>query len=466
MKKFMDENFLLNNDIAVELFHSYAKDMPIIDYHCHLSPKEIYEDKQFKNITEAWLYGDHYKWRVMRAYGIDEKYITGDASDYERFMAWAKVLPKAIGNPLYNWTHLELQRFFGIYDVLNEKTAPAIWEKVNALLKSKDFSARNLIINSKVEALCTTDDPADTLEYHIKLKEDKDFKVKVLPALRPDKALNVSKEDFPQYIKKLAETCGKAIGDYDTLLEALDSRARFFHSVGCRVSDHALDYVPHKEASKEEVSQIFSKALNGETITREEEESYKTYTLKFLGSIYSELGWAMQLHINAFRNNNTKMFNKLGPDTGYDSVNDNSIAYELSNLLNSLEVNNQLPKTILYTLNPKDNYVLATLMGCFQGDGIRGKMQFGAAWWFLDTKDGMLEQMKSLANVGLLSCFVGMLTDSRSFLSYPRHEYFRRLLCNLLSEWVLNGEYPYDMELLGEMVKDISYNNAKSYFGI
>lgn len=466
MKKFMDENFLLNNDTAVELFHNYAKDMPIIDYHCHLSPKEIYEDKQFKNITEAWLYGDHYKWRAMRAYGIEEKYITGDASDYDKFMAWARVIPKTIGNPLYNWTHLELQRFFGIYDVLSEKTAPAIWEKVNALLCSKDFSAKQLISKSNVETLCTTDDPADSLEYHIKIKEDKNFKVKVLPTFRPDKAVNISKEDFSDYIKKLSEAYGKNIESYDTLLEALDSRANFFHSVGCRISDHGLDYVPYKEASKEEVSQIFLKALNGETITREEEDKYKTYTLKFLGSIYSKLGWAMQLHINAFRNNNTRMFKKIGPDTGYDSVNDSSVAYELSNLLNSLEKDNSLPKTILYTLNPKDNYVLATLMGCFQGDKIKGKMQFGAAWWFLDTKEGMLDQMKTLASVGLLSCFVGMLTDSRSFLSYPRHEYFRRLMCNLLSEWVENGEYPYDIELLGEIVKDISYNNAKEYFGL
>lgn len=466
MKKFMDENFLLSNDTAVKLFHDYSKDMPIIDYHCHLNPKEILENKKFKNITEVWLYGDHYKWRAIRAYGIDEKFITGDASDYEKFMAWAKVIPMTIGNPLYHWTHLELQRFFGVYEVLNEETAPAIWEKVNALLNSDEYRVKGLIKKSNVETICTTDDPIDSLEYHSKIKEDESFEVKVLPTFRPDKALNIDKTDYIQYIEKLGKVHGKEIKSYDELLAALDARARFFHSVGCRVSDHAVDYVPYAETSKEQAAEAFEKVLRGEAISFEEEQRYRTYTLRFLGAIYSELGWAMQLHMNAFRNNNTRMFKLLGPDTGYDSVNDNNVAYQLSRFLDSLEVNNALPNTILYTLNPKDNYVLATTMGCFQGSGIKGKIQFGSAWWFIDNKEGMIEQMKTLANVGLLSAFVGMLTDSRSFLSYTRHEYFRRILCNLIGEWAENGEVPEDFNLLGKIVKDISYNNAKEYFAI
>ncbi|SKA74258.1 glucuronate isomerase [Clostridium sp. USBA 49] len=464
MKKFMDENFLLSNDVAVKLYHNFAKKMPIIDYHCHLSPKEIYENKKIKNITEAWLYGDHYKWRIMRAYGVDEKYITGNAKDYEKFLIWAKVISMAIGNPLYHWTHLELQRYFGIYETLNEKTAPCIWEKVNTLLKSEDYSVRSLIKRSNVEVICTTDDPVDSLEYHIKLKEDKSFNVKVLPTFRPDKALNINNCDFREWIKLLEKVCSKKINNYIEFLESLEARARFFNAVGCKISDHGLESIPYMEASKEEVCSIFSKAINGEIVTKEEEEKYKTYTLKFLGSLYSKLGWAMQLHMNVTRNNNIKMYISIGSDTGYDAINDDNVAIKLTKLLNSLEMNNSLPKTILYTLNPKDNYVLATAMGCFQGNGVKGKIQFGAAWWFLDNKDGMIEQMKTLANVGLLNCFVGMLTDSRSFLSYTRHEYFRRILCNLIGTLVENGEYPNDMELLEKIVKDISYYNAKQYF--
>ncbi|PRR76482.1 glucuronate isomerase [Clostridium thermopalmarium] len=464
MKKFIDENFLLSNDTAVKLYHDYAKDMPIIDYHCHLNPQEIFENKKFKNITEVWLYGDHYKWRAMRSNGIDEKYITGDASDYEKFMAWAKTVPMAIGNPLYHWTHLELQRFFGIYETLNEKTAPAIWEKANKMLNEEGFGARDLIKKSNVKALCTTDDPVDSLEYHIKLKEDKDFDVTVLPTLRPDKGLNIERETFIPWVEKLGEVCGKKITNYDELLEALESRVKFFHEVGCRISDHGLDSIAYAEASKEEVNDIFVKALKGEVVNKEEEAKYKTYTLQFLGKLYSELGWAMQLHIAAMRNNNTKMFRKLGPDTGFDSINDEQIAYATSRLLDSLEVEDKLPKTILYTLNPKDNYVLGTMLGNFQGSEVPGKIQFGSAWWFNDNKDGMIEQMTTLANLGLLSRFVGMLTDSRSFLSYTRHEYFRRILCNILGEWVENGEYPDDMETLGSIVQGICYNNAKDYF--
>lgn len=462
----MDENFLLSNVTAVNLYHDYAKDMPIIDYHCHLNPKEIFENKKFKNITEAWLYGDHYKWRAMRSNGIDEKYITGDADDYDKFMAWARTVPMAIGNPLYHWTHLELQRYFGMYEVLNEKTAPAIWEKANKLLNGEGFGARDLIRKSNVKALCTTDDPTDSLEYHLKLKEEQGFDVKVLPALRPDKGLQINKETFIPWVEKLAKVSEKNIQSYNEFLEALEVRVRFFHSVGCRISDHGLDSITYMEASKEEVSNLFARALKGERFNTKEESKYRTYTLQFLGRLYSELGWTMQLHIGATRNNNTRMFRKIGADSGFDSINDEEVAYSLSRLLDSLEVDSSLPKTILYTLNPKDNYVLGAMIGNFQGTEIPGKIQFGSAWWFLDNKEGMIEQMKILANTGLLSRFVGMLTDSRSFLSYTRHEYFRRILCNLLGQWVENGEVPEDMELLGVIVKGICYNNAKEYFAI
>lgn len=464
MKKFMNENFLLSNDTAIALYHNYAKAMPIIDYHCHISPREIYENKKFTNLTEAWLYGDHYKWRAMRSNGIDEKYITGDGTDYEKFMAYAKTIPMSIGNPLYHWTHLELQKFFGIYDVLNEKTALQIWEKVNNMLNGEGFKVRDLIKKSNVKLICTTDDPTDTLEYHKKLKECKDFDVKVFPAFRPDKGIHIEREGFSSWVKKLSQVSEKAINNYTEFLEALQSRITFFNSVGCKVSDHALDYVPYAEAPLQEVEAIFAKALKGEAISVEETGKYITHTLKFCGTSYAKLGWAMQLHINPMRNNNTRMFKKLGPDTGYDSISDSNIAYNLSRFLDSLEKEDSLPKTILYTANPNDNYVLATMLENFQGSGIPGKMQFGSAWWFNDTRDGMIEQMKALANSGLLSRFVGMLTDSRSFLSYTRHEYFRRILCNLIGEWVENGEFPDDMELLGNIVQGICFNNAKDYF--
>ncbi|ADD02986.1 Glucuronate isomerase [Thermoanaerobacter italicus Ab9] len=463
MKNFMDENFLLTNDIAVTLYHQYARNMPIYDFHCHLSPKEIYENKRFKNITEIWLYGDHYKWRLMRANGIDEKYITGNADDYNKFMAYAKTIPMAIGNPVYHWTHLELQRYFGIYDLLNEKTAKSIWERANEVINKDDFNVRNIIKKSNVKVIITTDDPTDSLEYHIKLKEQNEFDVKVLPAFRPDKGLGIEKEDFIPWLKKLEEVTGKEINNYEDFLQALEKRIEFFHTVGCRISDHALDYVFYQKASKQEVEKIFKKALIRQHLTKEEIDSFKTYTLIFLGKKYAELKWVMQLHIGAMRNNNTKMYKVLGPDTGYDSISDFTIAYPLAKLLDALEVEDSLPKTILYTLNPAANYVIATMIGNFQGGKIAGKMQFGAAWWFNDNKDGMIEQMKALANTGLLSRFIGMVTDSRSFLSYTRHEYFRRILCNLLGEWVENGEAPNDIELLGKIVQDISFNNAKEY---
>jgi len=465
MKKFMDDNFLLSNDTAAELFHNYAKEMPIIDYHCHLNPKEIYENKRFKNITEVWLYGDHYKWRAMRSNGIEEKYITGDADDYERFTAWAKTLPMAIGNPLYHWAHLELQRFFGIYEPLNEKTADSIWEKANALLNGEGFGARDLIKKSNVKVICTTDDPADSLEYHIKLKDCGDFGAKVLPTFRPDNGVEINKEGFADWVKKLGAAHGKSIENIDEFMEAMESRVRFFHTVGCRLSDHGLTSVTYAEASKEEIAEIFEKGLSGIKVNKEEESKYRTFTVQFLGRLYSDLGWTMQIHMGATRNNSTKMFKKLGADSGFDSINDEQISVPLSRLLDSLEAEDSLPKTILYNLNPKDNYVLGAMLGNFQSSEAPGKIQFGSGWWFIDNKQGMINQMTTLANLGLLSRFVGMLTDSRSFLSYPRHEYFRRIMCNLIGEWVENGEYPDDLEMLGEIVKGISFNNAKEYFG-
>ncbi|MDU5110696.1 MAG: glucuronate isomerase [Clostridium sp.] len=464
MKKFMNENFLLSNETAVRLFHDYSKNMPIIDYHCHLSPKEIYENKRFKNITEVWLYGDHYKWRAMRSNGIDENTITGNASDYDKFLAWAKTLQISIGNPLYHWTHLELQRFFKIYEPLTEKTAPEIWNATNKILNSGEFSTRDLIKKSNVEAICTTDDPIDSLEYHIKIKELKDFNTKVLPTFRPDKGIEISRDAFLPWVKKLGEVVGKEISDYELFLQALESRVEFFNTVGCKISDHALDMVVYSNSTKEEAAEVFNKVLKGECITLEEEKKYKTYTLIFLAKLYHKFDWAMQLHIGALRNNNTIMFNKLGSDTGFDSINDGTVSEALSKLLDSLNKDNNLPKTILYTLNPKDNYVLGTMIGNFQGDRIPGKIQFGSAWWFNDSIDGMTQQIKTLANLGLLSRFVGMLTDSRSFLSYPRHEYFRRILCNIIGQWVEDGEIPNDMELLGSIVQDISFKNAKEYF--
>ncbi|HYE82312.1 MAG TPA: glucuronate isomerase [Clostridia bacterium] len=466
MKKFMDENFLLNNPAAVELYHNYAASMPIIDYHCHISPKEIYENKRFDNLTEVWLNGDHYKWRLMRINGIDERYITGDAEDYSKFMAWAETVPAAVGNPVYHWTHLELQRYFGIYDILNEKTAAAIWDKANKLLNSDGLSVQSLIKKSNVKVICTTDDPVDSLEYHIKLKNEACPDVKVLPAMRPDKALQINSESFIPWIGKLEQAAGRDIDNYEDFLSALEERIMFFHSIGCRISDHAIDDMYYEEADMGEVSSIFKNARSGNKISKIEELRYKTYTLKFFARKYAELNWAMQLHINALRNTNSKMFRVLGPDSGYDSVNDSSVAVPLSKLLDSLEKEGCLPRVVLYTLNSKDNYVISSLLANFCGSGIAGQLQFGAAWWFNDSKEGMVDQMKALANVGLLSRFVGMLTDSRSFLSYTRHEYFRRILCNLLGEWAENGEVPYDMELLGKMVQDISYNNARDYFGL
>lgn len=463
MKKFMCDDFLLENEVAKKLYHNYSKNMPIYDYHCHLNPKEIAENKKYRNITEIWLGGDHYKWRAMRSNGISEEYMTGAKSDKEKFMKWAETVPQTLGNPLYHWTHLELKRYFGIEETLSPKTAEMIWEKTNELLQKDEFSARELIKKSNVKAICTTDDPIDTLEYHIQLKKDDSFNVEVLPTFRPDKAVNINKIGFKVYIEKLSQVVGYEIDSYSKLLKALVERIDHFDVVGCKVSDHGIDTVMFSEYTEREIEEIFTKGLKEEKLGNEEVAKYFTALMIFFGREYSKRDWAMQLHISAIRNNSTRMFNKLGADTGFDSIGDFSYALELSKLLNSLDSTDELPKTILYTLNPKDNYVLGTMIGNFQGGGIPGKIQFGSGWWFNDQRDGMVDQMKALGNLGLLSRFVGMLTDSRSFLSYTRHEYFRRILCNLIGSWVENGEYPQDYEILGEIVQNISYNNICNY---
>ncbi len=451
---FINDNFMLKNDTAKKLYNNFAKDMPIIDYHCHLVPKMIAENKNFKNAFELFLGGDHYKWRQIRTNGTPEELITGDGGDdYEKFMEFAKAMPYLIGNPLYHWTHLELKRFFGIDETLSEKTCKMIWDKVNECLAKDEFKPQSLITRSNVKVICTTDDPADTLEYHQALKG---FSTKILPTFRPDKAVEIGKETFIPYIEMIG------VKSYDELINWLTSRIDFFHENGCRISDHALEYVPYAIGDPEAA---FNKKMNGEELSLEEINVFKTAVLKHCAKQYVRLNWAMQLHIGALRNNNTKMYNKLGPDTGYDSINDLCIAEDLGKFMDCLEIDDCLPKTILYTLNPKDNYVLGTMLGCFQNGPVQGKIQFGSGWWFNDQRDGMEEQMKALANLGMLSRFVGMLTDSRSFVSYTRHEYFRRIFCNLIGQWVEDGEYPADWEILEKIVKGVCYNNAEAYFG-
>ncbi|MBE6064481.1 glucuronate isomerase [Clostridium cochlearium] len=467
MKRFLDEDFMLHNEYGRILYEKYAKNMPIFDFHCHLEAKEIWENKKFNNITEVWLGGDHYKWRVMRANGVPENKITGNASDYEKFLEWAKVVPLLIGNPLYHWTHLELNRFFGIKDNLNENTAEEIWNKTNKLLKQDDFTARSLIERSNVYAVCTTNDPADTLEYHIKIKEEGKMNTKIVPAMRPDKALQVEAKDFSKYINELSKVSEVDIKSFSDLKKALSKRIKFFDEQGCGACDHAFNYIPYNRASEREVDAIFKKGINGEYIFKDEEDKYKTELMIFLAQEYHKYNWVMELHIGALRNNNNRMFKRLGSDTGYDSVNDYNYAPQLGALLSHMDEYGNLPRTVLFTLNPKDNYVLSTMTGCFQGEeyGI-SKIQFGTAWWFVDHKDGIIRQMRDLAATGVISKFIGMLTDSRSFLSYPRHEYFRRILCNLLGEYVELGEYPWDEDILGNIVEDICFNNAKEYIKI
>lgn len=463
MREFMCDDFLLMTDTAKTLYHNYAKNMPIYDFHCHLNPKEIYENKKYKNITEVWLGGDHYKWRAMRSNGVDEKYITGDADDKEKFMKWAETIDECYGNPLFHWTHLELKRFFGIDLVLSKETAEEVWNLTNEKLATDKFTARELIKMSNVKTLCTTDDPIDSLEYHIALKEDKSFDVVVNPAFRPDKGIRIEKDEFIPWFNRLEEIYGEKINSIDKYTSALESRIEFFHQVGCRISDHALDPVVFERGTKEEVNAILLKKLAGEELTEKEVKQFKTYVMIFLGKEYSKRKWVMQIHVGCIRNNSTRMFNKLGADTGYDAIDDELFLRALSKLLDTLDTTDELPKTIIYNLNPRDNEAIGTLIGCFQDGKTPGKIQFGSGWWFLDQKDGMTRQMTALANLGLLSRFVGMLTDSRSFLSYTRHEYFRRILCNLLGDWVERGELPNNIERLGKMVENICYNNVNNY---
>lgn len=463
MKEFIAEDFLLQTKTSKKLFNDYAMAMPIIDYHCHINPQEIAENKKFKNITQVWLGGDHYKWRLMRANGIDEYYITGEASDREKFQKWAETIEIAIGNPLLHWSHLELQRYFGYKGVLNSKTAEEVWNICNEKLKSSSMSVRNIIKSSNVRIICTTDDPIDSLKWHKMIKEDNSFDVKVLPAWRPDKAMNIEKSDYFDYINKLSKVSNIQINSFFDLKNALKNRMNFFDSMGCCISDHALKYITYCPACDEDIEEIFTKRKNG-SITKEDELKFKTAFMIFVGKEYNRLNWAMQIHYGCNRDNNTLMFEKLGPDTGYDSINNYAPSNQISAFLNALNIINELPKTIIYSLNPNDNESIVTSIGCFQNSNIVNKIQHGSAWWFNDNIMGMTNQIKSLANNGLLAGFVGMLTDSRSFLSYARHEYFRRILCNIVGTWIEDGEFPNDLETAGKIIKDISYNNAFNYF--
>lgn len=464
MKQFMDENFLLQTETAQKLYSDYAASTPILDYHCHINPQEIYENRQFENITQVWLGGDHYKWRFMRSCGIEERFITGDASDKEKFLKWAKALGKAIGNPLFHWSHLELRKYFGYQGVLNEHTAEEVWELCNTLLAEPSMCARSLIKQSNVTLICTTDDPIDSLVWHKKIAGDPSFDVQVLPAWRPDRAMCLEKTAYTDYLAQLADVSGISISTFADLCNALSNRMDFFASMGCNVSDHGLEYVMYVPASAEEIEAIFAKRLSGSTLTHEETFKFKTAFMLFAGSEYEKRGWVMQLHYGCKRDNHTAMFERIGPDTGFDCIGSNAPMAEMADYLNALNLSGGLPKTIIYSLNPNDNQAIGTIIGCFQDSSAVAKIQQGSAWWFNDHKTGMQDQMISLANLGNLSGFVGMLTDSRSFLSYTRHDYFRRILCNLIGNWVENGEFPADYEILKEIVTDICYNNAVRYF--
>lgn len=463
---FLSEDFLLNTPTARTLYHDHAAKMPIIDYHCHVSPKEIYEDRQFGNITELWLGGDHYKWRLMRSNGVEERYITGDAPDYEKFEKFAEALPKAIGNPMYHWCHLELKRYFGYDGVLNASTAKEVWDLCERKLAEGGLSARGIIKMSGVKFIGTTDDPLDSLEYHRLIAEDKSFETTVAPSFRPDRALNIDKAGWREYIAQLAEVSGVAIGSMDSLKRALALRMEHFAAHGCRASDHGLDYMVYGEADAASLDATIAKALAGEAVTPSEAAAVKTELLAFCAGEYVRLGWAMQIHYNALRNPNSAELARLGVDTGFDSIGPHDGTRELTALLDRLYREGKLPRTVLYSLDANDNAFLDCIIGAFQGTEVPGKLQHGSAWWFNDHKQGMRDQLISLANLSLLGNFIGMLTDSRSFLSYTRHEYFRRILCSLIGEWVENGEYPNDVETLGGIVRDISYNNAARYFGI
>jgi glucuronate isomerase len=468
LSAFIHENFLLNNKTAVELYHKYAENMPIYDYHCHLSPKDIAENRKFNNITELWLEGDHYKWRALRAHGIDEKYITGDGDPKDKFAAWAKTVPYTLGNALYHWTHIELKKYFGIEELLNEESCDKIWNRCNELLQQDDYSVQEIIKRSNVKVICTTDDPTDDLHYHEQIANLPDFTVKVLPTFRPDKGLEINKDTFIPFVKQLEEVTNQSFSSFEEYVQALEGRVQYFHEKGCRVSDHGLSEIPYAKFEHNELDAIFQAGRNGEAVSSEDEKKFKTAILMVLAKAYKERDWAMQIHFGAIRNNNSRMFKKLGPDAGFDSISDQGeVAAPLNALLDAFELAESLPKTILYNLNPVYNELIGTTIQNFQAEsGIAGKIQFGSGWWFNDTKPGMLRQLTALADQGLLMHFVGMLTDSRSFISYSRHEYFRRILCNLIGTWVEDGEIPNDPALLQMMVENICYNNAKNYFSI
>ena len=464
MKDFLDKDFLLKTPTAKRLFHDYAADMPIIDYHCHLSPKDIAEDRIFNNIAEIWLHGDHYKWRAMRTNGIHESYCTGDKTDLEKFEQWAATVPYTMRNPLYHWTHMELQRYFNVTEQLSPANAKAVYEHCSAMLQTKEFSVRNLLRKMKVKLVCTTDDPVDSLEYH-KAMQDEGADIKMVPAFRPDMAMNVGNtESFLQYVKKVEAASGMQVHAFDDYLKALKSRHDFFAQMGCKVSDHGLEEIYADDYTVEEIVIIFERLLKGETLCLKCQRQFKSAMLVHFAEWDHEKGWVQQFHLGALRNNNTRMLNQLGPDTGWDSIGTFDQGKALSKFLNGLDTKDMLTKTILYNLNPADNEVLATMVGNFNDGSVAGKIQFGSGWWFLDQKDGIIKQLNALSNMGLLSRFVGMLTDSRSFLSFPRHEYFRRILCDLIGTEVEEGELPNDIEWLGKMVQDICYNNNVNYF--
>jgi glucuronate isomerase len=464
MKNFLDENFLLHTTAAQQLYHDYAREMPIIDYHCHLLPQQMATDHQFANLTQAWLYGDHYKWRAMRTNGVDESYCTGGRPDWEKFQKWAETVPYTLRNPLYHWTHLELQRYFDVKEIVSGKTAKKIYETCSEKLQSREYSVRNLLRKMNVMAICTTDDPVDSLEHHLKLRQD-GFEIPVLPAFRPDNAMNVDNpENFNAYIKRLEAATNIAISNFNDYLFALENRHDFFASMGCTVSDHGLEEIYIEEFTGWEVEAVFNKIHAGKWLNELERRKFRSAMLVHFAEWDWEKEWVQQFHLGALRNNNSRMMQRLGSDTGWDSIGDFSQGKALAKFLDRLDKEDKLARTILYNLNPADNELVASMIGNFNDGSIAGKVQFGSAWWFLDQKDGMTKQINALSNMGLLSRFVGMLTDSRSFLSYPRHEYFRRILCNLFGEEITNGELPNDLEWVGKVIKDICYYNAKQYF--
>lgn len=466
----MDQDFLLNTPAARKLYHEFAEDLPIVDYHCHIDPREIWEDKQYPNLAQLWLgvggshFGDHYKWRFMRSCGVDEQYISGTAADKDRFRKWAQCLSMAVGNPLYHWSHLELRKYFGIEEPLTAANADRIYDLCEEKLRSPELSVRGIIRQSNVKLICTTDDPADSLIWHQKLAQDKSFETKVLPAMRPDKAKAIETPEYLQYLETLGASAGMKIQSFDDLKKALRLRMDFFQSLGCCVSDHALEYVMYAPASEEEIEESFRRRLQGILPTEEEKQKFYTAFMLFAGGEYSTRGWVMQLHFGCKRNNNSRQFAAMGPDTGYDCIGTSAPVAQMVDFLNALNESDRLPRTILYSLNPNDNAAIGTVLGCFQDSSAIAKLQQGSAWWFNDHFQGMTEQMTSLANLGMLAGFVGMLTDSRSFLSYTRHDYFRRILCRMLGQWVEEGMYPDDWETLGKMVQNIGYNNAVRYF--